>query len=301
MCRETVLLSGGFLDGRVAWGWARTTSERAPRRAAAGFWRVGGRVEGDQKLGKRLAHTSGRELAAGRTLRSLPGEALIVDGETGQPELGVGEQDEPGPAIRLLGVANARGGPVEGLLAEAVGVLQVEAVDVRPPDDGEIGRAGTSPPEPELFRDARLAWQALDLDQDERAADRRLGASAAPVRMVPALGMDAGPGAHADPSVLGVLLGVRRRRCPPGARVVARELPPVPARPTGARLAVGVGVEAPPAPQPAQHRDALAVQVDQLPGQLLRIVARVEHAQRDRPGRRPAPEQVPNLLGGDGV
>src|SRR3954468_15856919 len=120
MGREAVLESGGLFDGRMAWSRAGPTSERAPRRPSAGFWRVGGRVEGHQKLRKRLTHAGGCESATGRTLGALPGEMPVLDGEAGQTELGVGQQDQPGPAIGLLGVADAGPGPVEGLLAEAV-------------------------------------------------------------------------------------------------------------------------------------------------------------------------------------
>src|SRR6187402_334359 len=159
MGREPLLESGGLFDGREAWCWAGPASERAPRRPSAGFWRVGGRVEGDQELRKPLAHAGGCEGTTGRTLGALPGEAPVLNGEAGQAELGVGQQDQPGPAIGLLGVADAGRGPVERLLAEAVGVLQVEAVDVRPPEHGEIRCARAAPPEPELLGDARLARQ----------------------------------------------------------------------------------------------------------------------------------------------
>ena len=123
MGREPVLKSGSFLDDRVAWSGAGSTAGRAARRPAAGFWRVGGRVEGSQELRKRLADARGREGAAVGPLGALPGETAIVDDAAGQPELGIRQQHQPGPAIRRLGVADARGGPVEGLLAEAVGVL----------------------------------------------------------------------------------------------------------------------------------------------------------------------------------
>ena len=58
---------------------------------------------------------------------SFPGQAKIVDGAAGEAELGVGGDDEPGPAIGLYGCAHGGGGPAEGVLGEAVGVLDVEA------------------------------------------------------------------------------------------------------------------------------------------------------------------------------
>ena len=45
-------------------------------------------------------------------------------------QLGIGAHDEPGPAVGLLGRAQRRGGPAQGVLHEAVGVLDVEAVQV---------------------------------------------------------------------------------------------------------------------------------------------------------------------------
>src|SRR3954463_11991626 len=151
MGRRPVPESGSLLDGRVAWCRPGSAAEGASRRPAAGFWWVGGRVEGDQELRKRLAHAGGCEGATGRTLGALPGEMPVLDGAAGQAELGVGQQDQPGPAIGLLGVADAGRGPVERLLAEAVGMLQVEAVDVCPPEDSEVGCAGATPPQPELL------------------------------------------------------------------------------------------------------------------------------------------------------
>src|SRR5215212_10760497 len=103
---------------------------------------------------------------------------------------------------------DARRCPVERLLAEAVGVLQVEPVDVCSPDDGEVGRAGATPPEPELLGDARLAWQALHFDQHARPANQRPGTSAATGRMVLGLRVHVGPGPHAHRPVLRVLLTV---------------------------------------------------------------------------------------------
>src|SRR3954463_8342174 len=114
MGRRPVPESGSLLDGRVAWCRPGSAAEGASRRPAAGFWRVGGRVEGDQELRKRLADAGGCEGATVWPLGALPGETPILDSAAGQAELGVGEQHQPGPAISLLGVADARGGPVEG-------------------------------------------------------------------------------------------------------------------------------------------------------------------------------------------
>jgi len=174
-------------------------------------------------------------------------------------------------------------------------------MDVRPPEDGEVRRAGAAPPQPELLRDAGLARQSLHLDQHQGTVDDGPGTPTAPGGMVLGLRVHAGPRPDPHRPILGVLLAVLCRRRPPGGRIVAGQLAPMPSRATGARLPVRIGVEAAPAPQPHQHRDPLAIQVAQLAAQLHRVVAGVEHAQRDRAVGRQAPEQGPDLRGGDGV
>ena len=59
----------------------------------------------------------------------LPGATEVLGEGTGEPELGVSDDQEPGPAVRRLGATEFRGGPAEGLLREAEGVLQVEAAE----------------------------------------------------------------------------------------------------------------------------------------------------------------------------
>jgi len=94
----------------------------------------------------------------------------ILDAPPRQAELRVGQGHQPRPAIRLLRSPHAWRSPVEGLLAEAVGVLQIKAVHVRPPQHGQIGLAWSAPPQPQAPGNARLARQALDLHQHQGAA-----------------------------------------------------------------------------------------------------------------------------------
>jgi hypothetical protein len=63
----------------------------------------------------------------------LPGPAEVFGEGPGEPELGVGDDQDPGPAVRGLGSTEFRGGPAEGLFREAEGVLQVEAAEKRLP------------------------------------------------------------------------------------------------------------------------------------------------------------------------
>src|SRR3954453_13012431 len=227
MCRGPVENSGHLLLGRIPWCWARPRSRWTAGRAAAGFWHVRGRAECDQELGKRLAHAAWGEHAAGGTLRALPGQMHVLDGAAGETQLGVGQEHEPGPTVRLLGLTHPRRGPVERLLTEAIGVLQVEAVDVRAPEHGQIRRPRPAPPQPQPRGKAGLPRQPLDLDQHEGPTDRGQGAPTALLGMVLALGMHAGPGAHPHGAVLRVLLLVLRSGRPPRALIGAGELRPV--------------------------------------------------------------------------
>jgi len=164
MERGPVAKSGGFLARWIPWRGPRSCPWRTTGRAAAGFWRARGGTEGYQQLRKRLADAGRGERTAGGALGPLPGQMHLVDGPTGEAQLRVGQQHQPGPAVRLLWVAHAGRGPVEHLLAEAVGVLQIEAVDIRPPEHSQVRRAGPAPPQPQALGNPRLAGQALDLE-----------------------------------------------------------------------------------------------------------------------------------------
>src|SRR5207248_11436704 len=108
------------------------------------------------------------------------------------------------------------------------GMLQVEPVDVGSPQDSRVRLSWTAPPQPQAFRDARLARQPLDLHEHDGAWHGGLGAVGAFGRMVVGLGMHAGPGADPHLTVLSVLLAELRGRLPPGRLVVTDQLPAVP-------------------------------------------------------------------------
>ena len=105
---------------------------------------------------------------------SLPGAAEIVGEAAGQPQLGVGGDDQPGPAVPGGGVTDLGYGPAEGLFEQAEGVFQVEAAQERLPAAIDVGRGGVGlrPPQPQRFR-VLLSGQVLDLQPDQGALDDR--------------------------------------------------------------------------------------------------------------------------------
>ena len=102
----------------------------------------------------------------------LPGSAEIVGEVAGQPELGVSADDEPGPAVALVGGADAGPGPPEGLFEEPEGVFQVEpAQECSPqPVDLGVGELGAGGVQPQRFGVA-LAGQVLHRKSDDAAID----------------------------------------------------------------------------------------------------------------------------------
>jgi hypothetical protein len=56
--------------------------------------------------------------------RFLPWMAQVLGQSASQAQLGVGDEQQPGPAVGGLGGAQFGAGPAEGLFPEAVGVLK---------------------------------------------------------------------------------------------------------------------------------------------------------------------------------
>ena len=83
----------------------------------------------------------GLDQVAGETRAEQRGRGHDAAGRGG----GIARHDEPGPAVGLLRVADARRGPVEHLLHELEGVLLGEAPDVGTPEQVEIRRAWPAP------------------------------------------------------------------------------------------------------------------------------------------------------------
>ena len=82
---------------------------------------------------------------------SFPWQAEVVDEASGEAELGVGANDQPGPSVGLFGCADRWCGPAQGSFGESVGVLYVESSEVGPPTAIEVGFTGTGPPQPERW------------------------------------------------------------------------------------------------------------------------------------------------------
>src|ERR1035437_1075266 len=150
--RSTLLwVSGGFLDCWVTGsGWSSGVFW-APGSGSVGFRRTGWCAQGWAESLKPSADARGCEL--GGVAESFPGQALVVDEPAGQAQLGVGGDDQPGPAVGLVGGLQRWCGPAEGAFDEAEGVLDVEAAQVGTPAEVEVGFARSGPPQPQ-----RLAW-----------------------------------------------------------------------------------------------------------------------------------------------
>ena len=101
------------------------------------------------QLGRQLlpsAHAMGIRHLAMEALQ--PGDAETANatrqppeaagGLTGQAQLGVAGQHQPGPPVGLLRMARPRGRPTKGLLTEPNGVFQVEPAHIGPPDQIQV-------------------------------------------------------------------------------------------------------------------------------------------------------------------
>src|ERR1019366_5208355 len=124
----------------------------APGSGAVGFRRTGWCAQGWVGSLKPSADGGGAELGGDRG--SFPGEGLLVEGFAGQAEWGVGGDDQPGPAVGLVGGLQRWCGPAEGAFDEAEGVLDVEAAQVGTPAWVEVGFARSGPPQPQRLQRA---------------------------------------------------------------------------------------------------------------------------------------------------
>jgi len=103
---------GGCSDGRIAGRRVGSCPFGPSGRAPIGFWQFRERADKRQHGGKGAPHPLGDERALVQA--AFPGGVLVRDHRAGQPELGVGQEHQPGPAIGLLWVAHARGRPGGG-------------------------------------------------------------------------------------------------------------------------------------------------------------------------------------------
>src|SRR5450755_3459607 len=79
---------------------------------------------------------------------SFPGAAQVSGERPGEPQLGMAADDQPGPPVSSLGVADLRDGPPEDLFEQAEGVLQVEPAQEPLPQTVRViwGGAGAGEP-----------------------------------------------------------------------------------------------------------------------------------------------------------
>jgi len=102
-----------LFEDRVTGRRVRQTAFGASGRAATGFWRVCGRAHDEQYGGKGPPDAIGGE----QTLLpgTFPGQAPVLDTDGSHPELGVGSEHQPRPAVGLLGMAHPGERPIQHL------------------------------------------------------------------------------------------------------------------------------------------------------------------------------------------
>lgn len=103
-----------------------------------------------------------------------PGPTGVRGERPGEAELGVSDDQDPGPAVRSLGSTEFRSGPAQGLLREAEGVLQIEAAEKCLPETVHIlrGGAGLRGPQPHR-RGIPVLRQMVDPQPHQHPFDRR--------------------------------------------------------------------------------------------------------------------------------
>ena len=116
-------------------------SPQWPSGAGTGGFRRAGRAGGLwADVQEVAADADGSERVRGAGL--FPGTAPVSGEWAGEAELGVGGEDQPGPAVGGFRRADLRGGPAEGLFEQAEGVLDVEAPQVCLPETVGVRRGG---------------------------------------------------------------------------------------------------------------------------------------------------------------
>ena len=206
----------------------------------------------------------------------MPGQAHVGYLVTGQAQLDMGQNQQPGPAIGSRGRAQLGHRPLECLLEEAESVLNREAADRGLPDLRQIGRGRGPPPEPERLRYFGGARQMVDFQANEGAAHQRasMGLQARTAACVPLRdGMQPAPGLELDVSILRIVGRPLVTGRGPGRQIVVGELGAMPPRPARRGLGGGIGVETAARAQAHQQADR---RMGQGQAQLDRVVASVE-------------------------
>lgn len=121
---------------------------------------------------KSSADAGGREASSARG--PLPGFTEVFCKWPGESELGVGDDDQPGPAIGGCGLAEFGNGPAQRLLDHPEGMFKIEPAQEPLPESVDIpGRCtGAGPPQPDRPGVAVPA-QVLHAKTDDGAFDDR--------------------------------------------------------------------------------------------------------------------------------
>jgi len=114
-------MSGGFLHDVVAFCWGAAAAPGAAGAGLGGFRCPGRRAGQGGQAGEIAADAAGAELALAAA--AFPALLVVFGDGAGEAELGDCRDDEPCPAGQLRGVAEGGLVPAEGVLGEAVGVL----------------------------------------------------------------------------------------------------------------------------------------------------------------------------------
>ena len=179
-------------------------------------------------------------IAAGSRRARLPGQAGDGREVAGDPELGVGGDQEPGPAVGGGGVPQQRPGPAELLLEEPERVLEVEPPQVGLPQDGDQVRRrgpGTEAHSHIGFgaarrpggRAARNRIRVPSMTGSVLAGGPVLEPAGAAVHLL----VDPRPGRDGNRAVTGLAAFLHDRRAVLGCGVGAADRGPVPRCPPG--------------------------------------------------------------------
>src|SRR5438477_2510962 len=163
--RQTIVTSGRFGAGTMS-DWETWSRFRSLAWVSAGGFsaRLGHpsrRAQGDQKSTEGPLHATWREPLG--WARLLPGQAVLGDDGSGQPELSEHRGHQPGPAVGRGGGAEPHRGPAQVLFGKAEGMFHGEAPQVPLPDLVQVIWKWTADPgQPQRHRLAMLR-QVLEL------------------------------------------------------------------------------------------------------------------------------------------
>ena len=135
-------------------------------RFSAGLGCTGWGPQSEHKSGAGAADAAGAQV--GGRAGSFPGQVAIGDQGPGEPQLPDRGGQQPGPAVGRRRLADADGGPAQGVFAEAEEVLDREAAAVPAPQVEQIVRQRAADPgQPQWLGWAGAVRQVGDADADQ--------------------------------------------------------------------------------------------------------------------------------------